>query len=142
MGSSFERYLLDGETLGKPIVSGELGSSFYIWPINSSEHESGDRVILDIPSATEPNILIGGNPLNIEVLDGFGRLRAIELASRKEENKFLEPGVELEIPSDNIIYYYENLGESSLVIRDTCPSFRLEHEPLVKNVAEALINLF
>ena len=102
-----------------------------------------DRVFLDIRTETAPCLLTGGNSFKIETLHGFGRAALLDIATGEQRNIFLEPGVDVEIPT-GVVYSYANCGEdgSQLILRDTAENFDLADEVTAANMATAITNLF
>ncbi len=101
----------------------------------------GEEVLLEIRKSSEPCVLIGGNPVQLDVLYGVGRLAMIELATGKKTVVPLDPGTQVEVSSHNNLYWYENDGEDPLVIRDHCDNFDLNNEPSLHDVVVALSNI-
>lgn len=137
--SPFGSYLEDGEKIvaSTPIVD-ESGVDFDVMTVASPGMKEGDRVLLNIATKTGDNVLIGGNPLGIDVLRGAGRLVVTDLKDGSVTETQLEPGQHLTIPSDNVVYSYENTGNGNLMLRDTCLDFSLAHEPSAQDVVHAL----
>lgn len=130
--------------LAKFLETGESISSVIEYPgfdINIVERQglaSGDEVLLDIRTATEPCVLVGGNHLRIEVASGYGRLAMTDLEAGIQTNIFLEPDLVTDIPPHNYLYWYENHGEKTLVVRDHCDDFADSNEPTLESVVKAL----
>lgn len=139
MKRPFGTYLGDHEKIvdSTPIVR-EGGVEFDIMTVSSPWMKEGDRVLLNIATRTGDSVLIGGNALNIDVLRGAGRLVTTDLKDGSVNETPLEPGQHLTIPSDNVVYRYENTGDGNLLLRDTCLDFSLAHEPSAQDVVQAL----
>ncbi len=140
--SNINQFLKPGETVVDTITNasgGEVDYSIYV--LERSDLSTGDEVLLEISSKLEPCVLIGGNPLKIDVVQGFGRLAIIDLKSGAGSEIFLEPGVEAEVPANNILYWYENMGEDQLILRDHCDDFGPANEPGLADVVNRLISL-
>ncbi len=118
----------------------ELSVKYTIFTLDIDGEEAEDDVILEIKQNTEPCILIGGSELEIRTLSGLGRISVLDLTSGAKKVLGLEPGVEVEIPSNNTLYWYENLGPEPLLVRDHSDNFDYENEPTLKKVVEAFIN--
>ncbi len=131
-------YLFIGESLGTRIDQIDDEQSYYIWPVKNQDLGKSGRVLLDIYTRTKPSVLIGGNSVQVDVLEGLGTLTIIQLADGSQEERVLEPGVRTNIPSNNVAYWYENTGAGNLLLRDTCPGFDPTHEPLAEDLVRAL----
>jgi len=141
------QHRLIGESLGSRIHydrSDALGNrcAFYIWPISSPTLGKSDRVLLDIYTQTEPNVLIGGNKLNVDVLEGIGKLTVVNFLDGEIVERQLEPGMKVDIPAENVAYWYENQGRNNLLLRDTCTDFDPINEPLLEDVVRTLASLY
>jgi hypothetical protein len=135
----FAQYLMSKEKIvGSKPVKNEEGVDFDIITISHPDIAESDRVLLNIATKTEESVLIGGNPLNVTVLKGLGELTMIDLKDGSQSVSVLSPGVKATIPSDNIIYWYENKGPNNLLLRDSCFGFDIAHEPSVEAVVQAL----
>lgn len=103
--------------------------------------KTGDEVLLEIRGSAEPCVLIGGNPLKLNILQGFGRLAILELATSEMRNIFLEVGDDVEVPTANTVYWYENMGDEPFAVRDHCDAFDPANEPRLSDLADVLIRL-
>ena len=70
---------------------------YSIFVLQRPDLTTGDEVLLEIRGSAEPCVLIGGNSLKLDVVQGFGRLAIIELATGEKPNIFLEEGAEAEV---------------------------------------------
>jgi hypothetical protein len=114
---------------------------YTIWTLAKNGTENEDDVILEIHKSTEPCVLIGGNPLELSVVSGFGHLATRDLRNGGTFDLLLEPGTKFTIPSDNTLYWYENKGTDPLFIRDHCEAFNFENEPTLEMVVKAFTGL-
>ncbi len=138
----FSEYLgVDEKIVASTPFIEEGGIDFDIMTVSSPGMKEGDRVLLNIATKTGDSVLMGGNPLAVDVLRGAGKLVTTDLKDGSISETPLTPGQHLTIPTDNIVYRYENTGERTLVLRDTCLDFDLNHEPRAEQVVSALINL-
>lgn len=112
---------------------------YSIFVLERPDLKTGDEVLLEIRGKLEPCVLVGGNPLKIDVVQGFGRLATIDLENGTASDIFLEPGTEAVVPASNTLYWYENIGEDSLVLRDHCDDFDPANEPSLGDVVERMI---
>jgi hypothetical protein len=139
IASGFSRFLeTEEKVVGSTPITDEEGVDFDIITISHPDITEGDRVLLDIATKTGKNVLIGGNPLDVTVLKGLGELTMIDLKDGTRSVNVLKPGVRVTIPSDNIVYWYENKGPNNLLLRDSCPGFDIAHEPSVGDVVQAM----
>lgn len=137
-----QHFLNSGEYIKETAVIADDGSDFSILTISGGGIQEGDEVLLDIRTRTGKNALIGGNPLSIKVLQGIGSLLITDLKTGEATATLLVPGTEVKVPSDNIVYWYENWdNEESLVLRDACPGFDPKHEPHLEDLAKAAVRL-
>lgn len=125
-------FLDSEETIEKTQRVGDAPANIE-YDINYITHpnfESGERVLLAIRRAVEACVLTGGNPLNLEVLGGFGRLGMVDLVDGSSRDIFLEPGEIVDV-WPGTAYWYENLGgyDNELIVRDTCIGFDPTNEP-------------
>lgn len=144
--AKLETLLQPGETIAETIVSGFDNSynpdvDYSIHVLERPGLKAGDEVLLEIRGSAEPCVLIGGNPLKLGVVHGFGRLAMVNLATGEISNAILEEGAEVEVPTNNTLYWYENKGDEPLVVRDHCDDFDPTNEPELPGVVQALINL-
>ncbi len=129
-------YCETGETI-TGIEENETGCITYV--VEKEGRGVNDRVLLDVREESNPCILTGGNPFEIETLHGFGRLVLSDLATGEQCDIFLEPGVNVRVPT-GVIYKYVNCGKkgSQLILRDTSLDFDLANEVTVQAMASAL----
>lgn len=71
-------------------------------------------------------------------MQGLGKVCMIDLKDGTPSEVILWPKSRTTIPSDNILYWYENIGALNLQLRDTCPGFEMAHEPSVEDVVQVL----
>ncbi len=135
-----DNFLYPGETIVEGIhEKGEDSSVDYsIHVLNRDGITVGDEVLLEIRDTAEPCVLIGGHALELTVESGFGRLAIVDLKTGGTSNVFLEDGTETSIPTENTLYWYENMGSETLVIRDHCDEFDPANEPSLAKVVAAL----
>lgn len=138
--TTYEQHLPEGSEVLETIA--EDGINIHL--LRSPGYKDKDRALLEVRTKMRPCAYIGdGNPLSLEVKDGFGKLRTVDLQTGDIAERFLEPGWTGEVPS-GVIYWYENFGsekDSDLVILDTCPDFDAENEPALSDVVERFIAL-
>jgi len=141
--SKYEFYLEPGDLVTAVENHDTDGNSFDIAYIQNPSLKDGSRVILDIHTKTGKNVLIGGNPLYISNLKGIGRISMVDLKNGKRHDVFLEPGTGAIVPSENVLYWYDNLCDfGDLIVQDTCPNFDPAHEPSLQAVTEVLTGLY
>lgn len=136
-------FLFIGESMCKRVncIDDEGAYSYYIWPVTNPDKGQNDRVLLDIYTETKKLVLTGGNPLTTDVLEGQGKLHMVYLKDGSATERELEVDMRVVIPTDNVIYWYENTGDVNLLIRDTCSEFDNKNEPSLQAVAQALVSL-
>lgn len=140
-----ENFLAKGETVSETnsySLSRPGGGEFFVHTLKRSGLHTGDEVLIEVPSAIEPCVLIGGNPLELRVESGNGRITKRDLKTGEESIDALVAGDELIIPSSNILYSYERIMGRSLVIRDHCDNFNPDNEPSLHDVVAALSTAF
>jgi len=114
---------------------------FSIHTVSKPDLHTGDEVLLEIRKASMPCVLIDGRPVSLKVLQGFGRLTVIDLNTGNIQNAFLEHGSQAEVTSNNSLYWVDNVGDETLIIRDHCDDFDPANEPSLKSVVNSLIQL-
>ena len=140
MFSRLTPFLEEGEKIGDGFFTSDTprGVSFGIYEVLKNGRPKSDRVLITVSKATDESVLVGGNPLQVDVLSGLGQLSMLDLATGVESSITLEPGVTVSIPTGNIMYSYHNQGEKELVLRDTCPEFNPDNEPSAVAVFSAI----
>lgn len=108
------------------VIDGD-GANYHV--IVGNNIRRGDVVLAEVISATSPNVLIGGNPISAEVLQGFGWLATRNMRSGENRDVFLEPGSSFTISPDDTYYRVTNLGDDPIIYRDECEGFTEDYEP-------------
>ncbi len=141
--SSVDIFLQTDESIVERIDSepDDHSVDYSIFVLERPDLTTGDEVLLEIRASAEPCVLIGGNFLKLDILQGFGRLAIIELATGQMRNIALEKGTEAKVPADNTLYWYENTGDVPLVVRDHCGEFDPTNEPRLSDLVQALTQL-
>lgn len=93
------------------------------------EIREGDEVVVEVSTSTGENVLTGGNPLEIQVLQGFARLAMRDMISGETVELFAEPGMDIEISPHNTFYQFTNLSNEPFIYRDYCEDFNPSDEP-------------
>lgn len=105
----------------------------------------GDEVLLEIrPILTEEVVLVGGNPLELEVLHGRGEIHEIDLATGEKTTTYLDVNNQKlhTISPSNTLYWYGNpYAFSTFVVRDHCDDFDPANEPGLDKVVDGLIRV-
>ncbi len=138
---NFGRFLVPGETLVESIHLDVDPHKYTVHVVDRGDIKIGDEVIIEVMTSTEPCILIAGSPLELNVLSGAGRLVMRTLESGDEQTEALIEDDLLAVPAANTLYWYENLGQGNLVLRDHCDDFNPDNEPTLREVATALSSL-
>ncbi len=141
-----QEFLRDGETISESTKVG--GSGFVDYDIHAVQREGlkdGDEVILDIRFMSECLVLIGGNPLDLEVIQGDGIVDEIDLKTGERTTRILfsDSNNRHQISPENTLYWYLNPDSSSnFLVRDHCDDFDPKNEPTLEKVAEAVVQAF
>ncbi len=135
---SYEEFLGKDETAGKPETFQHDNVDFDMIPVAGPGLGPDDRVLMTVRSATEPCVLITGEPFNDRILDGLGRLIAVDLAEGVRHERRLVVGEKSSIPVGSL-YWYENDGPGAhLVVQSTSPGFKPEYEPPLRDIVGLL----
>ncbi len=110
------------------------GINYELIPVFNPQLGSDDRVLLDIKpfSDTRTLALVDGNPLEIEILEGGGKLftQRLDVESGQVVGELIETdlfrGSKLVIEPGQSFYF--RAGARELVLRDTCKGFNPAHE--------------
>lgn len=136
---SINHVIASGEQVSETIPVNSSGVDYDIHVLERHGLATGDEVLLDIRSKTEKLVLIGGNPLELKVAQGSGHVIMIDLATGDRSELLLSDGDEAVVPAHNTLYWYENNGTESFIVRDHCDAFDPAHEPRATDVAERLV---
>jgi hypothetical protein len=136
---SIYKFVAVGERIAETIPVSSDGVDFDVHVLERDGLPTGDEVLLDIRSTTHKAVLIGGNPLELKVAKGTGSLVMIDLATGDRSEMMLSQGDEAEVSAHNTLYWYENTGDESFIVRDHCDAFDPAHEPTAAEVAERLV---
>ncbi|MCA9331035.1 hypothetical protein KC957_03225 [Candidatus Saccharibacteria bacterium] len=130
-----------GEAIAEtiPCVSDQMDYDVHV--LERPGLSTGDEVLLDIRSQTERLVLIGGNALELEGISGTGTVIMYDLATGERNDVTLGVGKRTQVSPNNTLYWYENSGEESFIVRDHCDGFVPEHEPSAEDVAKGVIGL-
>ena len=135
---AYQEFLAQGETAGEPEVFQHGNVDFDMIPVSSEELGENDRVLLDIRKGSEPCVLLAGQPFEDRVIRGMGRLITVDLAQGIRHERTLVEGEQNRIQVGTLYWYENDDRASSLIVQSTCPGFREENEPNLRDVAAAL----
>jgi hypothetical protein len=136
---SIDQVVMRGERITETIPVTSDGIDYDVHVLERDGLHTGDEVLLDIRSTTEKLVLIDGNPLELKIAQGAGRVVMIDLATGDRSEMMLSQGDEAEVSAHNTLYWYENTGDESFIVRDHCDAFDPAHEPTAAEVAERLV---
>lgn len=140
-----EKFLANNERIVETTCyphSFDDAGEFLVHVVRRDGLNTGDEVLIEVPRATEPCVLIGGNPLQLHVESGAGRLVMRKLENGEETTDALIEGDDKIIPTANTLYWYERVMGNALVVRDHCDDFDPRNEPNLFSVVSALSTVF
>lgn len=129
------------ETTAYPLTFDDA-SEFLVHVVARDGLNPGDEVLIEVPRATEPCVLIGGKPLEILIESGTGRLIMQSLETGEEQIEAVITNDETTISPANTLYWYERIMGNALVIRDHCDDFSPSNEPTLGAVVNSLSPVF
>ncbi len=131
--SEVAKYLMQGThvsgdaELGPIIEANPDSAGCFIYPISHFVHPDGSCVVLVIPNTFEEAVYRGTAPISVELLEGKGTLYKADLETLQVSIETLEKGKVSTIEPGSI-YRYQSTDSAALVLRDTAPGFKPEHE--------------
>ena len=134
-----DKYLPEGSEVFSTI--NEDGLDIHL--VRSPGYNDGDQALLVVHTKMRPCAYLAGNPLQLEVKQGQGRLQTVNLATSEIISTDLQPGWTGEV-HPGVVYWYENAEDASqqdLVVLDTCVDFNPDHEPALEDVVKRFTSL-
>lgn len=141
MSTPMEAFFRKGNKVLRTTFAPAENPDFDITHVHNAHLKDGECELLTIRTQTERRVIISGSVVVVHALEGHGRLEMIDLPTGKTSSAPLEPGNRLHVPSNNVTFLYQNVGQNALVLARTCLGFNQVNQPPLTDVVYALTNV-